>query len=379
MPISIFNIYGDTNQLLKHGRGIHDWNELKTIIENPHYFSLNENFRNTNQITQFCNNTFKMNVLQTGVDGHKINEIIRNKLESALVGLSIENDRIAILLPRQVNKKEYIDLEQLPMALRELISDQIGNGRISISYVDEIKGIEFDKVYVVPNGMTTNEKYIAYTRALCELTVVFDEELEVRIKEREEEKHKAAEKAIEKAANPEDSKKDIAKKTNVKFGKINTSKGKALEYVNSEIVYSCSCKRCGKKIELTNKEVRRLEEKGYDLPKTCNECKSALAEEITVGQCARCGKKFVMTRGKYEHLKAKNSLSKYCVVCAQKIRAEKAEKSHQVYKTCKCIVCRKTFDITYGEKEHLIENGWKLPTRCSKCRMKNKNYFANQK
>ena len=196
----IFNVYGDTKQLLKHGRGIHDWNELKTVIENPHHFSLNENFRNTNQITQFCNNTFKMNVLLTGVDGHKVNEIIRNKLESTLAGLCIENDRIAILLPRQVKKKEYIDLEQLPMPLRELISDQIGNGCISVSYVDEIKGIEFDKVYVIPNGMTTNEKYIAYTRALSELTVVFDEELEERIREREEEKHKAAEKAIKKAA-----------------------------------------------------------------------------------------------------------------------------------------------------------------------------------
>ncbi len=371
----IFNIYGDTNQLLKPGRGIHDWDVLKTVIENPHHFSLNENFRNTNQITQFCNDTFKMNILQTGVDGHKVNEIIRNKLESMLAELSIEDDRVVILLPRQVKKKEYIDLERLPMALREKIGDQIGNGRICVSYVDEIKGIEFDKVYVVPNGMTTNEKYIAYTRALSELTIVFDEELEEKIREHEEEKQKAAEKVVKKALEPEDLKRDMAKKTNVKFGKVKTSKGKALEYVDSEIVYSCSCKRCGKKIELTIKEVRKLEEKNYDLPKTCKECKSALAEEITVGQCGGCGKKFVMTRSKFEHLKAQNSLPKYCVDCTQKIYVKKAEKSHKIFKTCKCIVCGKKFDITYGEKEHIEENGWKLPTRCSKCRKKKRDLF----
>ena len=42
-------------------------------------------------------------------------------------------------------------------------------------YVDEVKGIEFDKVYVVSNKMGKNEKYIAYTRALSELIVVNDE------------------------------------------------------------------------------------------------------------------------------------------------------------------------------------------------------------
>ncbi len=47
-----------------------------------------------------------------------------------------------------------------------------------------MKGIEFDKVFVIPNGMSRNEKYIAYTRALTELTIVIDEELEKRIEKR---------------------------------------------------------------------------------------------------------------------------------------------------------------------------------------------------
>ena len=51
------------------------------------------------------------------------------------------------------------------------------NGFISVMYVDEVKGIEFDKVFVVSAAMHRNEKYIAYTRALSELIVVVDEKL----------------------------------------------------------------------------------------------------------------------------------------------------------------------------------------------------------
>ena len=39
-------------------------------------------------------------------------------------------------------------------------------------YVDEAKGIEFNKVYVYPEGMSKNESYIACTRALWELCIV---------------------------------------------------------------------------------------------------------------------------------------------------------------------------------------------------------------
>ena len=53
--------------------------------------------------------------------------------------------------------------------------DTMDNGNIAVMYVDEVKGIEFDKVFVVGNKMTQNEKYIAYTRALSELILVIDD------------------------------------------------------------------------------------------------------------------------------------------------------------------------------------------------------------
>ena len=44
-------------------------------------------------------------------------------------------------------------------------------------YVDEVKGVEFDRVFVVPDGMNKNEQYIAYTRALTDLIIVKDDSL----------------------------------------------------------------------------------------------------------------------------------------------------------------------------------------------------------
>lgn len=173
----IFNIYGDTNQLIKPGTGIYDWTELEHSFKATE-FRLNENYRNTNQITKFCNSNFNMNVLRTGVDGPAVREIVRSELESELSGLRITTERVAVLVPRSVQKGRYIRKEELGYGIRDILGDEIGNGRIAVKYVDEVKGIEFDRVYVVGNRMTRNEKYIAYTRALSNLVVVVDDAIQ---------------------------------------------------------------------------------------------------------------------------------------------------------------------------------------------------------
>lgn len=172
----VFNVFGDVNQLIKQGRGISDWNELKRLFKADIY-RLNENYRNTNQITRFCNSIFNMTVTQTGVDGVNVREIPRKDLESELAALSITSERVAILVPRGVQKKKYLKEELLPDSIVKIIGDKMDNGFIAFMYVDEVKGIEFDKAYVVSNKMSRNEKYIAYTRALSELILVVDDEV----------------------------------------------------------------------------------------------------------------------------------------------------------------------------------------------------------
>ncbi len=170
----IMNIFGDTNQLIKPGRGISEWDTLKEYLQ-ARQFELNENYRNTNQITRFCNNSFNMHVLQTGVDGAEVREIPRKELEHEISSMEFNTERVAVIVPRSVIKSSYIKQEDIPDERKSLIGDKIGNGYISIVYVDEVKGIEFDRVFVITNNLTKNEKYIAYTRALSELILVVDE------------------------------------------------------------------------------------------------------------------------------------------------------------------------------------------------------------
>ena len=168
----VYNIYGDTNQLMKSGRGISDWNQLDNMFKSDMYV-LNENYRNTNQITRFCNTSFDMDVKRTGVDGVKVREIPRKELENDINKLHIGNDKVAVLIPRSYRKNIFIKNEYLQYP--DIIKlDKIDGGNVSVLYVDEAKGVEFKTVYVVGSKMNRNEKYIAYTRALSELVVVVD-------------------------------------------------------------------------------------------------------------------------------------------------------------------------------------------------------------
>ena len=172
----VFNIFGDTNQLIKPGRGISDW----SVIENElsaSKFVLNENYRNTNQITKLCNTCFEMDVLQTGVDGSSVKEISRSELEKELSVWNDRTERVAVLLPRGVQKKQYLHMEMLSEDIQNSIGEEMDAGKIAVMYVDEVKGIEFDRVFVVENKMSRNEKYIAYTRALSDLIVVVDDNI----------------------------------------------------------------------------------------------------------------------------------------------------------------------------------------------------------
>ena len=125
----VFNIFGDTNQLMKSGRGISDWSLIMSEF-NAEKYVLNENYRNTNQITRFCNENSGLKTLQIGVDGPKVREIPRRDLEKELAGLIVTNERIAILLPRTVQRMKYLNMDIFPENIRKIIGKTIDNGFI---------------------------------------------------------------------------------------------------------------------------------------------------------------------------------------------------------------------------------------------------------
>lgn len=79
-------------------------------------------------------------------------------MEKELAGLKVTTERVAILLPRTVQKMKYLDMDILPENTRKIIGETMDNGFISIMYVDEVKGIEFDKVFVVSAKMRRKEE-----------------------------------------------------------------------------------------------------------------------------------------------------------------------------------------------------------------------------
>lgn len=147
---AIFNIYGDMDQRITDF-SIESWDELNSIGTFSKY-SINENYRNTMQITEFVNDELFMSMIGMGLEGIDVDlrPISQIRLERQAAS---RGDRKAII---------YKDKEILSSINEDLSGYEIYT-------VKEAKGMEFETVLVVPNGMTDNELYVAYTRALNRL------------------------------------------------------------------------------------------------------------------------------------------------------------------------------------------------------------------
>lgn len=166
-----YNVYGDINQRIKHGRGLSDWEHLRMLLRADKPYELNENYRNTNQITQYCNEVFNFDMTLTGVEGEPVRNITFKEMLEELAASAASEDRTAVILPRTMAKTR-VTRSPIVDAVKNCFSPKFDTSKVSIMYVDEIKGIEFDRVYVVDEGMERNERYIAFTRALDKLTIV---------------------------------------------------------------------------------------------------------------------------------------------------------------------------------------------------------------
>lgn len=151
----VFNLYGDINQAI-FSKSIKNWNFLNKFIDFKQY-NLNENFRNTKQISDFCNEKFKYNSLSMGIIGKNVEYIHKNKINNIILNKINERKKIAIIT------KDKEDLENII---------PIDSEYTFYRTIEQVKGIEFDSVIVFDNAMVENEKYIAYTRALNELYIV---------------------------------------------------------------------------------------------------------------------------------------------------------------------------------------------------------------
>ncbi|MBE7085386.1 MAG: hypothetical protein E7368_04970 [Clostridiales bacterium] len=156
-----FNVFGDLAQNVTSWRGVKTWEEAFPDFE---VYTLNQNYRNTNQIVDFVSSSLQLDMQSIGFEGpnvaklstREISGFFKNKKGLKAIICSAEKKETLL-------RKSYNDLSQ---------KGKISRSKINIMNVYESKGLEFTSVVVDPDGLSKSELYIAYTRALKELAVI---------------------------------------------------------------------------------------------------------------------------------------------------------------------------------------------------------------
>ena len=157
----VFNIFGDTNQLI-NSVGLKTWEQIDFL--NATEYVLNENYRNTVEITEFVNHEFNYKLTAIGLNGERVASIDQKDIPEAVDRELSNNNRIAFICKDEKN--------MVPFFAKYRMNDKVS----VFSDIKDVKGLEYDVVFVLPTGMTLNEKYIAYTRPLIKLYVIDDYE-----------------------------------------------------------------------------------------------------------------------------------------------------------------------------------------------------------
>ena len=156
-----FNVFGDIAQNVTPWRGVRAWNES---FANFTVHTLNQNYRNTNQIVQFVAKNLGLDMQPIGFDGPPVEEISTRGISRFFKD---KKGLKAIICAEQnkgkYDKKIYNDLAK---------TGKVSQTKINLMTVYESKGLEFGLVAVDAEFLTDSEKYIAYTRALNYLAVI---------------------------------------------------------------------------------------------------------------------------------------------------------------------------------------------------------------
>ncbi len=148
------NIYGDTKQQAVETRGIGDFAKLDPLWKDMRHYSLNENYRNPREITEYVNELLDMNVTSLGLDGGEVIEERIDNIPELLKGTG--DDRVAVIYsPNDEKTATY---------LKSVVPSEI------LYTVAQCKGMEYETVFAC-GKLGDREKYIAYTRSLGKLYI----------------------------------------------------------------------------------------------------------------------------------------------------------------------------------------------------------------
>lgn len=163
-PHAVFNVFGDTAQVLHSACGIHDW-QAETGIST--LYTLNRNYRNTAAVVDFCNTKFRAGMDAFGkVRNEQYPTVIRNlpTLKSAIYNqhpVVIVRDRQSFM---QMCKDTGISPDYFEFL--DTKAAKPSGAKTTCYSIFAAKGLEFPSVLVYSENMTTNQKVVACTRAM---------------------------------------------------------------------------------------------------------------------------------------------------------------------------------------------------------------------
>lgn len=128
--------------------------------------------------------------------------------------------------------------------------------------------------------------------------------------------------------------------------------------------FTCRC--CNKTFYYTNRtqimhEIGKLDF-DWTEQKWCHNCKKQTV------RCTRCRQEVPVYQMREFHDRQRNQKRNVCGKCLGELINEEKQRRNMVYRTAVCRNCRRSFNITYGDKEHFESKGYSLPTRCPNCR-----------
>lgn len=278
-PNAVINLFGDVQQCINI-KGINLFQNIPEKLFKARYM-IKENYRNARQITDYIQNNLGIKMLPVGLDGivkefSKFPEII---IES--------DDRVAVIVSNIEKFKEQNIVIQKQNYYSE--SREIVRGVYNIIPVSMTKGLEFEKVIVIREGLSSNEFYVACTRAISELYIVLNDDNKKEYIAENEELANNIETGIEEDVcdNIEDSDRipDFSEYTLVPFkGKLKTF----LERKNIQNAYILLCKKGKEK----NVPISYVEETkcAYITKENYKKYKTELLEHFSNGQNIRQNK-----------------------------------------------------------------------------------------
>lgn len=128
-------------------------------------FTINDNFRNAKEITEYINQRLQMDMTPIGIEG----KVVEGNLEEITFFIS---GRTAIIGKNILSKKKLLE-QRVKHKINYVDEDgNIQKENFNVIDILNAKGLEFETVYVFENELTEKELYVALSRALNNLIVI---------------------------------------------------------------------------------------------------------------------------------------------------------------------------------------------------------------